>query len=182
MSSIRHHVGLMAAPAFLAPALSCMAAPGKPRRKFGRKQDQPAAGALLDHVDETTPADTLITYQAGARYLADQLYIQALATANPAATLDDIADAIPKTMARVFKAMATDPEFAAALLPVVTVLVWAYNAIEYARAEAGDGYGYLFDYLAAALRNGADPHLIRRDALAAPARIRELAEQAGDDQ
>ncbi|MFF9036398.1 hypothetical protein ACF090_13110 [Streptomyces sp. NPDC014892] len=133
-------------------------------------------------INEDADDDARITYKAAGIYLAEQLYGQALKEDNPAAALDDIANAIPDTMPRVFQDMGTAPDLAAALLPSITGLVWAFTAIEHSRIEAGDGYGYLFDYMAGLLKNGADPNAIRRDALAAPARIRELAEQAGDDQ
>ncbi|MDW8807734.1 hypothetical protein P1P68_23845 [Streptomyces scabiei] len=162
MTNIRFHTGLLA----LAPAVACMATPGRPRRKFGRTH--------------TTPA---VTCKAGALYIATAAYTEALTTTNPAATLDNIADALPSVMPQVFDTLGTTPELAAVLLPEIRLLVWAFNAIEYARAEAAShGCGYLFDYLAERLKQGADPHSIRKDALAAPARLRELAEQAGDDQ
>lgn len=164
-NSIRIHAGLLASTA------GCVRN-AKPRVKVDPTHPR---------IDAPLSDDTLITYKACAVYLAGELYDQALKEDNPAATLDDIANAIPETMPRVFQAMDTAPDLAAALLPSITDLVWAYTAIEHSRIEAGDGYGYLFDYLAGALRNGADPHLIRKDALAAPARIRDLAEQAGDD-
>ncbi|TQE40256.1 hypothetical protein Sipo8835_00145 [Streptomyces ipomoeae] len=133
-------------------------------------------------VDAPLSDDTRITYKAAAVYLAGKLYDQALKEASPVATLDDIANAIPEVMPEAFNAMGTAPGLAAVLLPEVTDLVWAYTAIEHARIEAGDGCDYLFDLLADGLKNGADPHIIRTDALAAPGRIRELAEQAGDSQ
>ena len=118
-------------------------------------------------------ADTPLTCKAGALYIATAAYTEALTTTNPAATLDDIADALPTVMPEVFAELGTASDLAAALLPEIRNLVWAFTAIEYARTEAADhGCGYLFDYLAELLKQGADPHHIRRDALAAPARLR----------
>ncbi|MEV4864254.1 hypothetical protein [Streptomyces ossamyceticus] len=165
-NSVRHTTGnvfgLMATPA------SACVKNSKPRVK----------------VDPTHPrVDAPGSYKAGALYIATAAYTEALATKNPAKTLDDIADAIPSVMPEVFSILGTDEKLAAALLPEIKNLVWAFNAIEYARAEAADsGCGYLFDYLAELLKQGADPQRIRTDALAAPRRLRELAEQAGDDQ
>jgi hypothetical protein len=127
-------------------------------------------------VDGAPPA-TGITYEAGAVYVATAIYDEALATTNPAKTLDDIADALPEVMPGVFKTMGTAPDTAAALLPAINDRIWAFTAIEHARVEAGDGYGYLFDLLVNNLRVGADPHTVRSTALAAPGRIRALAEQ-----
>jgi hypothetical protein len=129
------------------------------------------AGTLATPTGQPTD-ETRLTYKAGAAYLANELYTQALKEDNPAKTLDNIADDLPTVMPEVFKTLGTAPDLAAALLPEIKNLVWAYTAIEYARREAGDGYGYLFDYLAEGLSKGADPHIIRRDALAAPGRIR----------
>lgn len=129
-----------------------------------------------------TNNDTNINYKAGALYIATELYAQALATKNPSETLDAVADDLPTVMPEVFKILGTDEALAAGLLPEIKNLVWAFNAIEYARTEAADhGCGYLFDYLAELLKKGADPHRIRDDALAAPARLRALAERAGAD-
>jgi len=141
-------------------------------------REHPDVRQFIDGV----PADTRITYEAGAIYVACKIYDEALATSSPAETLDDIADAIPEIMPGIFKDMGTAPDLAAVLLPSVTDRIWAFTVVEYARVEAGDGYGYLFDLLAESLRKGADPHVIRRDALAAPKRLRELAEQAGGDE
>lgn len=123
-------------------------------------------------VDLTRRA-TRRTHKAGALYIATAAYTEALTTPNPAATLDNIADALPSVMPQVFDTLGTTPDLAAALLPEIRNLVWAFNAIEYARVEAADfDCGYLFDYLAELLKKGADPHSIREDALAAPARLR----------
>lgn len=162
--SIRIHAGLLATTA------GCV------------RNTKPRVTVDPTHPRVDTPAadDTRITYKAGALYIAAAAYDEALATTNPAKTLDDIADDLNDVMPQVFTTLGTDPELAAALLPEIKNLVWAFNAIEYARAEAADhGCGYLFDYLAELLKKGADPHIIRRDALAAPRRLREIAEQAG---
>lgn len=118
------------------------------------------------------------TCEAAAVHLANTLYDEARATSNPAATLDNIADALPEVMPEVFRVMHTSPDLAAALLPAVTDRVWAYAGVEHARAEAGDGYGYVFDLLVDNLRKGGDPHVARTTALDVPRRIRESATQA----
>ncbi len=127
----------------------------------------------------TTATEERLTYQAAAVYVTGQIYDEAVKTSNPAATLDDIADALPEVMPDVFRAQGTSPDLAAVLLPEVTNRVWAFTAIEHARTEAGDGHGYLFDWLAEKLRAGADPHTVRTAALDAPGKIRALAE--GDE-
>jgi hypothetical protein len=142
----------------------------------------PAAKPTVRQFIDQAPAGTRITYEAAAVYLAGNVYDEALKQDDPAKTLDDIADALPDTMTSVFKAMGTDREFREVLRPAVTDQIWAYTAIEYARAEAGDGYGYLFDWLVEKLRAGADPHAVRTAALDAPRRLRALAEQAGGDE
>ncbi|MFI8297319.1 hypothetical protein ACIGCZ_15400 [Streptomyces nigra] len=119
-----------------------------------------------------------VTYQAAGVYVAREIYAEALKQTNPAKTLDDICDALPEVMPQVVKAMGTAPSVAAALLPGVTDRLEAFTAVERARVDAGDGYGYLFDYLADGLSKGADPKAVRAQALAAPGRIRELAAQA----
>lgn len=171
-NSVRHTTGnvfgLMAT-----PASACV----------GNTRPRVKVDPTLPRVDAPASDGDRIVYKAGALYIATAAYDEALATKNPAATLDDIADALPSVMPQVFATLGTDEALAAALLPEIKNLVWAFNAIEFARAEAAvHDCGYLFDYLAELLKNGADPHAIRRDALAAPRRLRELAEQAGGDQ
>ncbi|MEU0429424.1 hypothetical protein ABZ235_38805 [Streptomyces canus] len=116
---------------------------------------------------------------AAAAYLTSAMYDLARNTPDPARTLDDIADELPEIMPGVLKTVGVKPDTAAALLPAITTYVWAFAAIEYARAEAGEGYGYIFDLLADNLRKGAEPIGVKTTALAVPGRIRELAEQAG---
>ncbi len=123
-----------------------------------------------------------LTYQAAALYIAGKVYTEALSTPNPASTLDDVCDALPEVMPEVFQKTGTAPALATVLLPEVANLLWAYTAIEYARAEAGDGYGYLFDWLGGTLRDGADPHTVRKAALDAPKRLRALGGQTGGAQ
>ncbi|GAB2960721.1 hypothetical protein [Streptomyces heilongjiangensis] len=166
-NSVRHttgnFLGLMATPA------SACAQDARPR-------------VTVDPTHPRVDDATRITHKSGALYIATCAYTEALATKNPAATLDGIADSLNDVMPQVFATLGTSEELAAALLPEIKNLVWAFNAIEYARAEAAEhGCGYLFDYLAELLKNGADPQRIRTDALAAPRRLRELAEQAGGD-
>lgn len=125
----------------------------------------------------TNTTDDRLTHQAAAVLVARDMYAEALKQDNPAATLDDICDALPEVMPDVLKDMGTAPDLAAALLPEVTDRMWAFTAVEHARIQAGDGYGYIFDYLAEGLRKGADPHTIRKAALDTPKRLRALADE-----
>ncbi|NNN30712.1 hypothetical protein HLK59_10120 [Streptomyces sp. S3(2020)] len=120
--------------------------------------------------------DTL-TCQAFATAVASSLYDEARTSSNPAAALDDIADALPTTMAKAFKSQGTAPEMAAVLLPAVTDRVWAFTAVEHARTEVGDGFGYLLDLLADSLKQGADPNTVRADTWRLAKQLR--TEQAG---
>jgi hypothetical protein len=170
-NSIRIHAGL------LADTAGCVTN-ARPRVKVD-----------LTHPRFDTPADAdqRTTALAAALYIAQYGYKLAAASPDPAARLDDMCDAIAETWDAIApklpeKFAGADLEFAETMRAAVADRLWAFTAVEYARAEAGDGYSYLFDYLAGALQQGADPHIIRRDALAAPARIRELAEQAGDSE
>jgi hypothetical protein len=143
---------------------------------------QPATAAPRNSFDENAGDEQRITALAAAIWVAGAAYDEARRTGNPAAALDTIADALPAAMPHAFKTMGTAPDVAAVMLPAVTDRVWAYTAIEHSRIEAGDGYGYLFDFLADKLRAGVDPHSVRTAALGVPARLRALAEQAGDNQ
>ncbi|MET8169313.1 hypothetical protein ABZT34_34530 [Streptomyces sp. NPDC005329] len=134
-------------------------------------------GIMATRVDEPR-----ITALAAAVFIANAAYREALTMPNPASTLDDIADALPEVMPEVLSTVKTAPELAEVLHTAIADRVWAYTAIEYARAEAGAGYNYPFDTLVEALEHGADPHVIRAKALDVPRRIRELAEQAGGDE
>ena len=119
-----------------------------------------------------------ITALAGALYVATAAYAEALKMPSPAATLDDMCDALPEFAPKMLRTLKATPEMATVVMDAVTDRLWAFTAVEYARTEAGDGYGYVFDLLADGLREGADPHVIRTTALDAPRRIRELAEAA----
>ncbi|MEH0520537.1 hypothetical protein QBA38_16135 [Streptomyces stelliscabiei] len=108
---------------------------------------------------DAMPGNTPLTYRAGGIYLANTLHTEALKKADPAKTLDDIADELPATFAR----MGTAVDLAAHLLPEVTDRVWAFAVIAHARAAADDGYEYVFDLMADALRAGGDPQTIRAE-------------------
>lgn len=127
-----------------------------------------------------TADEERITALAAGLFVANAAYAEALKMPNPAATLDDICDAWPEIAPEVLGTTKTPPDVTEVLKGAVADRLWAYTAVEYSRVEAGDGYGYLFDLLVEALEKGADPHAIRETALAAPGKIRELAEQAGD--
>ncbi|MFM9652793.1 hypothetical protein [Streptomyces galilaeus] len=129
----------------------------------------PASGA---HTEQR------MTALAGALYVANSVYTEALKSANPAATLDNICDALPEVMPEVLGVIKATPELIKVLTDDVADRLWAYTVVEYARVEAGDGYGYVFDLMVEALEKGGDPHSIRAAALGVPAKIRELAAEA----
>lgn len=136
---------------------------------------------LLDDAAREHPADDeTITYKAAAVFVANAAYKAALEACTPSKTLDNMCDALPEVMPKVVRIVNASPELAENLRADIAARLWAYTAIEYSRVEAGDGYGYLFDLLAESLQKGANPHAVRRDALAAPRRIRELCEQAAE--
>ncbi|MER7838436.1 hypothetical protein ABTY98_21740 [Streptomyces sp. NPDC096040] len=119
--------------------------------------------------------------EAAGLYLATVGYAEALRMPDPAATLDRMPEAVDEIAEELAKGVNAEggAEFTEALRAATVLPLKAYAAIEHARAETADAeVGYLFDLLADNLKAGADPRMIRRDALAAPARIRELAEAA----
>ena len=126
----------------------------------------------------TSRDEPRITALAAALYVANATYSQALKMPDTAATLDNICDALPEVLPQVLGVVKTTPELTEVLKDAIADRLWAYTAIEYARVEAGDGYGYLLDFLAEKLRAGADPHTVRTTALDVPRRIRDLAEAA----
>ncbi|MCX4858971.1 hypothetical protein [Streptomyces canus] len=128
--------------------------------------------------NRTTPAADELACQAAAVFVAKAAYTTALETDEPAGTLDNIADALPEVMPKVLDIVHTSPELADTLQTSIADQLWAYSAIEHARVEAGDGYGYVFDLLADDLKAGRDPHLARKTALDVPGRLRALAEAA----
>lgn len=141
---------------------------------------------LADDTAREHPADEdHINALAAAVYIASAGYDEALRMPNPAATLDDMCDALDDVWAEILPNLpkgfaGRGPETAEAMRTVVADRLWAFAAIEAARVQAkAYDVGYLFDVLADALKNGADPKAIRTDALAAPRRLRALVEQAG---
>lgn len=133
-------------------------------------------GLMATRVDE--PRYTAL---AAALYVANATYTAACKMPNTAATLDEICDALPEVLPEILGVIKTTPELTKVLTDDITGRMWAYAAVEYARLDAGDGYGYIFDLLIEALEKGGDPHSIRTTALGAPRRIRDLAAQAGGD-
>lgn len=133
-------------------------------------------GLMATSVDE--PRYTAL---AAALFVANATYTQALKMPNPATTLDDICDTLPEVLPQVLGVIKTTPELTEVLKDAIADRMWAFTAVEYARIEAGDGYGYIFDLMVEALEKGGDPHSIRATALDVPRRIRALAEQAGGD-
>lgn len=118
-----------------------------------------------------TADETHLTYKAAALFVANKVYDQALKTDNPAKALDDMCDALPEVMPQVFHTMGTAPALAAVLLPEVANRLWAYTAVEHARAEGGTDYGYVFGVMADALKDGADPQKIRAEVPRVIARV-----------
>lgn len=131
-----------------------------------------------DEQAQTPPANIL----AAGRYVAGAAYDEALRHPNLVATLDNMCDGLAEIAPEIARVLKTEAnaEFAEALRAATIAPLWAFTAIERGRAEAGDGYGYLFDLLVDSLRDGADPDVVRTTALGAPTRIRELAELAGE--
>jgi len=127
---------------------------------------------------KTSDRDERITIQAAALYVAASAYSEALRMATPAATLDRMIDVVHEITPDVCKVVSIPIEFTDALRGSITERLKAFAAIEHTRAEAGEGYGYVFDLLADSLRAGSDAHVVRTTALDVPRRIRELAEAA----
>lgn len=123
-------------------------------------------------------ADERIACQAAAVFVANAAYKAALESNAPAKSLDNMCDALPEVMPQVIAVVKTGGEYAEVLKTAITDRLWAFTGIEHARAEAGAGYGYVFDLLADDLKAGRDPHLARKTALDVPKRLREIAEQA----
>jgi hypothetical protein len=125
----------------------------------------PYAVQTADHERHSVPVTdgTRLAHQAAAVYVANKIYDEAIATTNPAATLDDISDALPEVMPEVFKTMGTVSGLAEDLLPEVTNRVWAFTVVAHARADVGNGYGYVLDVMADSLRRGADPQAVRAE-------------------
>ncbi|MFM9694554.1 hypothetical protein [Streptomyces europaeiscabiei] len=161
--------GLMAT-----PAVPCPAGQGR-KVRITIDPTHPRADAAAD--EQRTNA------LAAALYIAQYGYRLAITSPNPAARLDDMCDAVAELWDDITprlpkKFAGADREFAETMQAAVADRLWAFTAVEYARIEAGDGYGYLFDLLADGLKRGADPQTIRTAALAAPQRIRDLVEQS----
>ncbi|MEH0584482.1 hypothetical protein QA942_10365 [Streptomyces sp. B21-106] len=146
----------------------CLPVPATPK---------PAPPAAVSHAGEDH-----ITALAAALYVANAAHTEACKMPDPAATMDDICDAWPDIAPEVLKVTETTPDQADVLRVAVADRLWAFTAVEHARAEAGDGYGYVFDMFVNALEKGADPDVVRTTALDVPRRLRELAEQAGGDE
>lgn len=135
--------------------------------------EQPETDSAREHHGD----DQHVTALAAALYIAQYAYGCAITSPNPAAKLDDMCDSVAEVWDDITpklpeKFAGADLEFAETMRAAIADRLWAFTAVEYARIEAGDGYGYLFDYLAESLRGGADPHVVRQSALDAPGRIR----------
>ncbi|MET9099619.1 hypothetical protein [Streptomyces antibioticus] len=126
-----------------------------------------------------TDDEPRITALAAARYVANTTAAEARKTPDPAATMDDICTAWPEVAPQVLRVTKSTPQQAEVLTAAVANWLRAHTAVEHARAEAGDGYGFVFDLLVEGLEKGADPDTIRTTALDMPRRIRNLAAQSG---
>ncbi|WP_106436874.1 hypothetical protein [Streptomyces prunicolor] len=136
------------------------------------------ADTTTDAREHTEHTDDRITLAAAGLYAATCAYDEALRRPNPAATLDNMCDAVHEIapdLAKVINSKAS-AEFAEGLRVATVAPLWAFAAIEHARVEAGDGYGYVFDLLVDGLKNGVDPDITRKTALDVPRRLRENAE------
>lgn len=140
---------------------------GKTGNRFG----------LCASSDDGQGVEQRTTALAAALYIARHAYGQATTSPNPAARLDDMCDAVaeawdditpklPKNLA------GADLEFAETMRAAVADRLWAFTAVEHARIEAGDDYGYVFDLLADGLKGGASPKAVRDDVPRVAARIR----------
>ncbi|MGV9707452.1 hypothetical protein [Streptomyces sp. NPDC003483] len=114
-------------------------------------------------------------------WVAINAYEGALQGPNPLAALDAMCDGLHE-ISPALAAVITDApsaEFAEGLRAATADRLWAFTAIERARAEMGDGYGYLADFLIESVKRGGDPTAARQAAIDAPSRIRGNAEKAG---
>jgi hypothetical protein len=114
------------------------------------------AGLMATRVDEPR-----VTALAAALHVANTTYTQALKMPNPAVTLDNICDALPEVLPQVLGVIKTTPELAKVLTDDITDRLWAYTVVEHARAEADEGYNYVFDLLADSLKHGTGPQAVR---------------------
>ncbi|MEU9264588.1 hypothetical protein AB0E04_03915 [Streptomyces sp. NPDC048251] len=133
-------------------------------------QQRPVSTSALPAID--TADDARITALAGALYVANAAHTEALTTHNPAATLDNICDAWPEVAPKTLRILNTSPEMIDVFRDAVADRLWAFAVIEHSRNEAGEGYGYVFDFLIEQMRVGADPHSVRTVALGVPERLR----------
>lgn len=138
-----------------------------------------ARARLAELIDTPSPiapsvaeAEDRLTHLAGALFVANAVYTEALTTSNPAATLDRMCDALPEVMPNVFRNMGTEPDLAAVLLPAVADRLWAYTVVAHARTDVDDDYRYLLDLLADGLKGGADPQTVRAEVPRVVERIR----------
>ncbi|MFF1743881.1 hypothetical protein [Streptomyces mirabilis] len=106
-------------------------------------------------------SESRLTYQAAALYVATAAYNEALTMPHPAATLDEMCDALPGIMPSISKVVDAGTEFAETLRAAIADRLWTFTVIAHARADAGDDYGYVLDVLADRLKRGADPQAIR---------------------
>ncbi|MFG2473529.1 hypothetical protein [Streptomyces fagopyri] len=127
-------------------------------------------------------ARTAAQIVAAGLFVAINAYEEALRGPNPLATLDSMCAAVHEISPALAKVITDKPsaEFAEGLRSATADRLRAFTAIERARAEMGDGFDYLADFLAESVKGGADPQVARQAAIDAPGRIRENDDQAGE--
>jgi hypothetical protein len=140
-------------------------------------------------IDPTHPRadEQRTTALAAALYIAQYGYKLATASPNPAARLDDMCDAVAETWDEITprlpkKFAGADLEFAETMQAAVADRLWAFTVIEYARADVGQNFGYVFDLIADNLKAGAEPQSVRDEVARVAARLRvENAVSAATD-
>lgn len=101
--------------------------------------------------------DVRLTFRQAAVFVSNRLEAEAVKTADPAETLDNVLDALPEVMPEVFQKMGTPAELAVVLRPEVEHRVRGLRNIYQARATADEGYSEVLDIMLGWIREGADP-------------------------
>lgn len=102
---------------------------------------------------------------AAGLYAATAAYDEALRRPNPTATLDNMCDAVHEISPALAKVINDKPsaDFAEGLRAATADCLWTFTAIEHARAELGNDYGYVLDIMADRLKRGLDPKAVRAE-------------------
>lgn len=149
---------------------------------IGALDTQPTGHLPYFVAEADKTARTAAQIVAAGLWAATSAYEEAVRRPNPIATLDNMCNAVGEISPALAKVITDKPsaEFAEGLRAATADRLRAFTAIERTRAEMGDGYGYLFDYLAERVKGGADPQVARQAAIDAPGRIRNTAAQSGE--